>query len=101
MEAILEQATRDYALIIIDSAPLMNFAEPLQMATLVDGVVIVSVAGETNRKAVASVLTRLTRMRANVIGLVLNKVTKNMTDSYEYYGYGKYAANYYNSDRTN
>ena len=101
MEAILEQATREYALIIIDSAPLMNFAEPLQMATLVDGVVIVSVAGETNRKAVASVLTRLTRMRANVIGLVLNKVTKNMTDSYEYYGYGKYAASYYNSDRTN
>jgi capsular exopolysaccharide synthesis family protein len=101
MEAILEQATREYALIIIDSAPLMNFAEPLQMATLVDGVVIVSVAGETNRKAVASVLTRLTRMRANVIGLVLNKVTKNMTDSYEYYGYGKYAANYYNNDRTN
>ncbi len=100
MEAILEQATREYALIIIDSAPLMNFAEPLQMATLVDGVVIVSVAGETNRKAVASVLTRLTRMRANVIGLVLNKVTKNMTDSYEYYGYGKYASNYY-SDRTN
>ena len=35
MEAILEQATREYALIIIDSAPLMNFAEPLQMATLV------------------------------------------------------------------
>ena len=101
MEALLEQATREYALIIIDSAPLMNFAEPLQMATLVDGVVIVSVAGETNRKAVASVLNRLTRMRANVIGLVLNKVTKNMTDSYEYYGYGKYAANYYNSDRTN
>ena len=89
------RGSREYSLIIIDSAPLMNFAEPLQMATLVDGVVIVSVAGETNRKAVASVLTRLTRLRANVIGLVLNKVTKNMTESYEYYGYGKYAANYY------
>ncbi len=98
IESVLEEASREYSLIIIDSAPLMNFAEPLQMATMVDGVVIVSVAGETNRKAVASVISRLSRLRANVIGLVLNKVTKNMTDNYEYYGYGKYAANYY-SDR--
>jgi capsular exopolysaccharide synthesis family protein len=100
IESLLEEAAREYSLIIIDSAPLMNFAEPLQMATLVDGVVIVSVAGETNRKAVASVLNRLTRLRANVIGVVLNKVTKNMSDNYEYYGYGKYAANYYADRKT-
>ncbi len=100
IEKVIEEASREYSLIIIDTAPLMNFAEPLQMATIVDGVVIVSVAGETNRKALASVISRLTRLRANVIGLVLNKVTKNMTSNYEYYGYGKYAANYYNSERT-
>lgn len=95
LERVLEEAVREYSLIIIDSAPFMNFAEPLEMATMVDGVVVVSVAGETNRKALASVLNRLTRLRANVIGLVLNKVTKEMSETYGYYGYGKYASNYY------
>jgi len=97
IEQVLEEAGRDYSLIIIDSAPFMNFAEPIQMATLVDGVVIVSVAGETNRKALGSVLSRLQRLHVNVLGLVLNKVSKDMSDNYEYYGYGKNASSYYYS----
>ena len=100
---LLEEAGREYSLIIIDSAPLMNFAEPLHMATAVDGVVIVSVAGQTDRKALSSILSRLARLRANVIGLVMNKVTRDLTENYEYYGYGKYgkyASNYYTSDRS-
>jgi succinoglycan biosynthesis transport protein ExoP len=97
IERVLEEAGREYSLIIIDSAPFMNFAEPIQMATLVDGVVIVSVAGETNRKALGSVLGRLQRLHVNVLGLVLNKVSKDMSDNYEYYGYGKNAASYYYS----
>lgn len=95
IENLLEHAVRDYSLVIIDSSPLMNFAEPLQMASMVDGVVIVSVAGETNRKALSSVLAKLNRLRVNVLGLVMNKVTKNMSENYEYYGYGKYSSNYY------
>ena len=36
-------------------------------------------------------LSVLTRLRANVLGLVLNEVNKEMSDSYYYYGhYGKY-----------
>jgi capsular exopolysaccharide synthesis family protein len=95
IEDLLEEAVREYSLVIIDSSPLMNFAEPLQMATMVDGVVIVSVAGETTRKAVASVIGRLTRLRVNILGVVLNKVTKHMSENYEYYGYGKYSSTYY------
>jgi succinoglycan biosynthesis transport protein ExoP len=61
------------------------------MARSVDGVVVVSRAGQTSRKAVASVLATLNRLRANVLGLVLNEVHKEMSDSYYYYGnYGKY-----------
>jgi capsular exopolysaccharide synthesis family protein len=98
IEPVLEEAAREFSLVVVDSAPMMNFAEPLQIATLVDGVVLVSVAGETNRKTLASVLAKLHRLRANVLGLVLNKVTKRMTDDYEYYGYStKYASRYYSN----
>jgi capsular exopolysaccharide synthesis family protein len=88
---ILEEASLHYDLIILDAPPLLGFPEPLQMAANVDGVVVVTRAGQTNRKAVSSVLNTLQRLRANVIGVVLNEVRKEMSDSYYYYGYyGKY-----------
>lgn len=84
---ILEEASLEYDLVVLDAPPLLGFPEPLQMASAVDGVVIVARAGYTNRKAVASVLSTLGRLRANVIGLVLNEVRKEMSESYYYYGY--------------
>jgi len=88
---ILEDAAHDYDLIVVDSPPILGFPEPLQMAAAVDGVVMVAKAGETSRKTVGSALGTLQRVRANVVGLVLNSVTSTMSDSYRYYGYyGKY-----------
>jgi len=88
---ILEEAAQEYDLIVVDSPPILGFPEPLQMAAAVDGVVIIAKAGETNRKAMGAALTTLQRVRANVVGLVLNSVTNNMSDGYRYYGYyGKY-----------
>jgi capsular exopolysaccharide synthesis family protein len=95
---ILEEASPDYDLILIDSPPILGFPEPLQMAAAVDGVVLVALAGQTNRAAVGAALTTLQRVRANVVGLVLNEVTKDASDSYYYYGYyGKYYR-YYRRD---
>jgi capsular exopolysaccharide synthesis family protein len=84
---ILEEAAQEYDLIILDAPPLLGFPEPLQMAATVDGVVIVARAGHTNRKAVSSVIATLERLRANIIGVVLNEVRKEMSESYYYYGY--------------
>ena len=88
---ILEDAGREYDLIVVDSPPILGFPEPLQMAAAVDGVVMVAKAGSTNRKTVGSAISTLNRVRANIVGLVLNSVTSDMSDSYRYYGYyGKY-----------
>ena len=88
---MLEEASIEYDLVILDAPPLLGFAEPLQMATIVDGVLVVARAGETNRKAVSSVITTLQRLRANVLGVALNEVNSDVSDSYYYYGhYRKY-----------
>ncbi len=89
---ILDEAARDYDLVLVDAPPLLGFAEPLQMAAAVDGVIIVTRAGRTERNAVAQVLTALERVRANVIGMVLNEVNRHLSDKYYYYygHYGKY-----------
>jgi len=96
LKQILAQAEAEYDLVIVDAPPILGFPEPLQMAAAVDGVVMVAVAGETNRKAIDLALSTLRRLRANVLGLVLNEITSDSSEGYYYHGYyGKYYK-YYN-----
>lgn len=91
MTELLDEASREFDLIIIDAPPLLGFAEPLQLASVVDGVLVVARAGQTDRKAVATVVSTLRRLRANVLGVVLNEVHHTISHNYYYYGhYGKY-----------
>ena len=102
MQPLLDECSAHYDLIILDAPPLLGFPEPLQMATAVDGVVIVARAGQTSRKGVASVLHTLHRLRANVVGLVLNEVHREISDTYYYYGYyGKYYKHYNKPEEAN
>ena len=90
---ILDEAAKEYDLVFVDAPPLLGFAEAMQVATAVDGVVVMARAGQTSKKAVATVLATLNRLRANVIGLVLNEVDKHSTHGYYYYNdYRKYYA---------
>jgi capsular exopolysaccharide synthesis family protein len=95
---LLDEFAKEFDLVILDGPPLLGFAEPLQMATSTDGVLVISRAGETKRKAVGGVLAALGRIRANVIGVVLNQVKRDTSDSYGYYGY-YYRSGYYQSRR--
>jgi len=88
----LEEAAAEYDLIVLDAPPLLGFAEPLEMANVVDGVVVVTRAGQTTRKAVANALALLARLRANTLGIVLNEVRLDSSEGYYYYVNG---ARYY------
>jgi capsular exopolysaccharide synthesis family protein len=90
---ILDEAAKEYDMVFVDAPPLLGFAEAMQVATAVDGVVVLARAGTTSRSAVATVLATLNRLRANVIGLVLNEMDKRSTNSYYHYSdYRKYYA---------
>jgi polysaccharide biosynthesis transport protein len=99
LSTLLDEFAKEYDLVILDSPPLLGFAECLQMAAAADGVLIVSLAGVTKRKAVAEVIGALRRLRANIVGVVLNRVNQNTSpDGYAHYGYhGKAYAKYYKS----
>ena len=88
---IIEEATAEYDLVILDGPPAIGFAEPLTMAAAVDGVIVVARAGQTQQKALASLLNTLKRLRVNVVGVVLNQVNRDVTNSYYYQAsYGGY-----------
>jgi polysaccharide biosynthesis transport protein len=97
LRSILDEAEREYDLVVIDSPPLLGFAEPLEIAALADSVIIVARAGRTNRSAVASVVEQLKRVRANVIGIVLNGVRADMSSQYYYYS-PRYYSHYTSRD---
>ena len=95
IEELLEQAGKTYDLIIVDAPPLLGFSETLHISRVVDGVLVIVRAGQTDRKSVAKVLNTLSRLRANTLGIVMNQVSKEMGDRYQYYGYdSKYYKSY-------
>ena len=102
LPGLLAEAESEYELVILDAPPLLGFPEPLQLAAAVDGVLVISLAGKTSRKAVTTVVNTLKRLQANVLGLVLNEVTRDLSDDYHYYGYygkyGRYYGNYAHRD---
>jgi capsular exopolysaccharide synthesis family protein len=100
MPQILHEADEDYNLIVIDAPPMLGFSEPLHLAHLVEGVVIIARVNQTDRKAVAAIMHALRQLHVRVLGIVLNGVTKELSDRYSYHaGYEKYQ-HYYYSDKT-
>jgi capsular exopolysaccharide synthesis family protein len=97
---LVEEAAREYDLVVLDSPPLLGFSEPLQMAAAVDGVLVIARAGQTNRKALGAALNTLVRLRANVIGVVLNEIRAHDGNGYYYHYYSpKYYKYYQHSDK--
>ena len=88
-------SAQTYDLVILDAPPLLGFAECLQMASAADGVLVTAIAGKTKRRAVAEVIGSLHRVHANIIGVVLNQVSRTtFAEGYSYYGkygYGDYS----------
>lgn len=91
---LVEEAAREYDLVVLDAPPLLGFAEPLQMASVVDGVIVVARAGDTSRTALSSVITTLARLRANLVGVVLNEVHREISPGYYYSYYNRYSKYY-------
>jgi capsular exopolysaccharide synthesis family protein len=89
MGKVLETVKTDFRFVVVDSPPLLVCADATILSTLADGVLLVARAGETPRDAVAAALRQLRRVRANVLGIVLNQV--HLPESP---GYGKYYGTY-------
>lgn len=60
------RAEADWA--IIDAAPMLTYAEPLALARLVDGVVVVALEGRTRDDDVTRLASRLNSVNARVLG---------------------------------
>jgi Mrp family chromosome partitioning ATPase len=58
--------------VVVEAPPMLDTAEGLALAPLVDGVVVVAAVGSTNRDDVALVRHQLDQVGAEVVGGVLS-----------------------------
>ncbi|TYP70282.1 CpsD/CapB family tyrosine-protein kinase [Paenibacillus methanolicus] len=78
---LLEELKANFEVILFDSSPCLSVSEPVILASICDGVVIVTQAGKTKKDAFAKVNNKLERARATVLGVVLNNVKDNKREA--------------------
>jgi polysaccharide biosynthesis transport protein len=89
---LLTEAAMEYDLIIVDAPPMLFLSEPIQLACIADGVLVVGRAGRTDQRAIAAVFAALRRVQANILGLVINRADPRVSSSYRHHrSAGRYA----------
>jgi succinoglycan biosynthesis transport protein ExoP len=82
----LQRATIEgYELIIVDAPPMLGLAEPIEIACITDGVLVIGDAHKTNQRAVVNMVMTFERVHAKMLGLVLNRFKPKMSTSYNHY----------------
>ncbi|MGH2452768.1 MAG: CpsD/CapB family tyrosine-protein kinase [bacterium] len=71
--AIFDQVKAGYDFAIVDTAPVLRYADALHLARFTDGVLLVMPADGARRRAELEVRRRLERVDVNVLGIVLNR----------------------------
>lgn len=73
MTTFISLIKRKYDVIFIDSPPVLVVTDTSVLGSLVDGVLIVCIAGKTQRRTIARAIELLEKGRTKILGLVLNK----------------------------
>jgi Mrp family chromosome partitioning ATPase len=94
MRNIIAELRANYQYVVIDSAPILPFADGRALSNLADGLIFVGRAGLTTREVVSRSLELLREVNsAPVLEFVLNAADLN-SPQYRYY---QYAYDYYTS----
>ena len=93
--SILGDIREKHELVIIDAPPLI-IADSYNLASRVDGVILVIVPGETTEDQAKTIKEQLTRSNAHLLGIVFNKISEQSAHSYYDYQYRSlYSPKYY------
>jgi Mrp family chromosome partitioning ATPase len=90
MARLLERLKTRFDYIVIDSPPVIPFAESRWLSALADGIVVVARASTTTRRALGWTMNILGDVQPQVLGVVLNGVDISVdydayANAYRYY----------------
>lgn len=82
MRTLLEQLGAVYSHVVIDSPPVLYFADSVILASGVEAVVIVARANFSSREVLARAKKKMQEIHGNVVGIVINDI---QIKDYKYY----------------
>jgi len=89
MQEVVKLLRARFDHVVIDSPPIIPFADARVLSPLVDGVILVGRCGWTTRQALIRSAEILEVVRAHVLGVVINAMDLSSPE-YRYYHYGRY-----------
>jgi len=87
MGAIIEELEGQVDMVLWDSPPLLVVADAIILGTRVDGVLLVNDVGHTRRSDARQGVEEFRRVRANLLGVVLNRLSRRRGGYHRYHYY--------------
>ena len=101
LKEIIDEAEANFDLVIVDSPPVMNFADSPLLAAQCKGSLLVTKSGLNRTPNVKQSIERLNRSKSKLIGVILTQFDAKKAgygygygSGYYYYAYGKEAYSY-------
>jgi succinoglycan biosynthesis transport protein ExoP len=88
MKNLLEGLKQRYDFILVDSPPIMAVADGLLLSRMVDSVLLVVRSGITPKPIAREARNKLARVKARIIGIVLNGTSASSNDQGQLIAYG-------------
>jgi capsular exopolysaccharide synthesis family protein len=93
--AVFKRLRDDFDLVLIDSPPVLPVTDAAILSQYADATLMLAAADQTRRADLHRAAEKLDQVGATILGIVLNKVTKQTSREYGYgygytYGYGRH-----------
>jgi capsular exopolysaccharide synthesis family protein len=98
LQSLLESASSEYQMIIIDSAPVLAVADSIILSRMVESIVMVTRAHKTRYDAVKRAIRSIADVNGKLAGIVINALNIQKSDYYYNYYYSRYG--HYGEDET-
>ncbi len=92
----IEQLAKEFDMVIIDSPPVLSVSDPLMIAPIVDGVILVLNTGVVMERDAKCAKQRLEQAGARLLGVVMNRFSEKRHGP----GYHPYHGYYYQDPRS-
>nr|NIT13832.1 polysaccharide biosynthesis tyrosine autokinase [Candidatus Dadabacteria bacterium] len=90
MKELINTLTQRYEHVIIDGAPIAAFADSRLLSRLVDGVLLVTSVGITQKNMLKTSIEEIRKVRGRIIGTIVNRLDSSR-DKYKYKYYYYYS----------
>ena len=83
-DAIMELSER-FDVVLIDTPPVLYISDALVMSSLVQGTIIISAYGKSDKNQLLSVKENIEKAGGKILGVVINKIPRKYNKSYSNY----------------